>query len=102
MEIIKNKTLPVIDRAIDSGNRLLNQSSDSVTLFRKETLPGLNKILGETEKAIEEARRNYLEHNSPTNRELIKMFDDISRMSRSIKELTDYLQRHPESIIRGK
>ena len=102
MEIIKNKTLPGIDRAIDSGNRLLNQSSDSVTLFRKETLPGLNKILGETEKAIEEARRNYLEHNSPTNRELIKMLDDISRMSRSIKELTDYLQRHPESIIRGK
>ena len=28
--------------------------------------------------------------------------EEISKASRSIKNLTDYLERHPEALIRGK
>lgn len=31
-----------------------------------------------------------------------RALDDISRAAKSLRVLTDYLERHPEALIRGK
>jgi len=48
------------------------------------------------------ANRNYFDANAEVNKKLIKLLDELTRTSRSIKHLTDYLERHPESLIKGK
>ena len=40
--------------------------------------------------------------SSPIYYELNEAFDDLSETARSISILADYIQRHPETLIRGK
>ena len=56
----------------------------------------------ESRKILEDARKNYIDTNAEIHRKMLKLLDEITRTSRSIRNLTDYLERHPESIIRGK
>jgi paraquat-inducible protein B len=47
-------------------------------------------------------RKNYLDANAEIHRNMLKLLDEITRTSRSIRQLTDYLNRHPESLLRGR
>ena len=48
------------------------------------------------------AARGVLAENSPLVVDLENALQEISAMSRSIKQLTNYLDQHPEALIRGK
>jgi paraquat-inducible protein B len=43
-----------------------------------------------------------IEPNSPINYQVLQTLQDVSAAAHSIKELTDYLQRNPSAIIRGR
>jgi paraquat-inducible protein B len=46
--------------------------------------------------------RGFISDNSPLMVELQNTLQEISAMSRSIRQLTSYLDQHPEALIRGK
>ncbi len=48
------------------------------------------------------AARGLLSENSPLIVDLENTLQEISAMSRSIRQLTNYLDQHPEALIRGK
>ena len=48
------------------------------------------------------AAKGVLSQDSPLLVTLENTLQELSRMSRSIRQLTDYLDQHPESLIRGK
>jgi len=48
------------------------------------------------------AAKGVLSQDSPLMVELENTLKEISAMSRSIRQLTDYLDQHPEALIRGK
>ncbi len=102
VKLIKTETIPSINSAIESVDSLLKESNNTVSGFNKSTLPKLNKTLKETAKALNSLRRNYLDKDSQANKRLIQLLEEATRATRSIKNLTDYLERHPESLIRGK
>jgi paraquat-inducible protein B len=80
MKDIRTKTLPKINQSVESTDRLIR----------------------DTDKTMNAARKNYIDSNAQINKKLIKLLDEMTRTSRSIKNLTDYLERHPESLIKGK
>jgi paraquat-inducible protein B len=102
MKILKEKTLPSITRATDNAGDLLAEGNTSLHGFNSRTLPELNKLLRSTEKAVEEIRNGYTGRNSDFSKRVVRLLDELTATSRSIRNLTDYLERHPESIIRGK
>jgi paraquat-inducible protein B len=53
------------------------------------------------EKTLSSAR-GVISEDSPLIVELQNTLKEISAMSRSIRELADYLEQHPETLIRGK
>lgn len=55
---------------------------------------GLDKTLS--------AARSSISQDSPLMVDLQNTLQELSRMSRSIRQLADYLDQHPESLIRGK
>jgi paraquat-inducible protein B len=55
---------------------------------------GLDKTLS--------AARGTIAQDSPLMVDLQNTLQEISRMSRSLRQLADYLDQHPESLIRGK
>jgi paraquat-inducible protein B len=48
------------------------------------------------------AAKGVLSQDSPLMVELENALKEISAMSRSIRQLTNYLDQHPEALIRGK
>ncbi len=48
------------------------------------------------------AARGVLSQDSPLMVDLENTLQEISAMSRSIRQLTNYLDQHPEALIRGK
>jgi paraquat-inducible protein B len=80
MKDIRTKTLPKINQSVETTDRLIR----------------------DTDKTMNAARKNYIDSNAQINKKLIKLLDEMTRTSRSIKNLTDYLERHPESLIKGK
>lgn len=73
-----------------------------------EVLQTLDATLAEARRTLASAERTLdgagtvLQPDSPLRVELSAMLQELSRAARSLRTLTDYLERHPESLLRGK
>ena len=63
--------------------------------------PELSKVLQQVDKTLV-AMEMILNNDSPLQEDLHETLRDLSRAAKSIKNLTDYLEKHPESLIQGK
>ncbi|OYY75383.1 MAG: mammalian cell entry protein [Gammaproteobacteria bacterium 28-57-27] len=66
----------------------------AIEAFRKATLSA-NKMMQSTDAAL-------LSPDAPVQQELRDAMQEITRTARALRVLTDYLERHPESLLRGK
>jgi len=62
---------------------------------------GFDKTMSGFDKTMS-AARGILSENSPLVVDLENTLQEISAMSRSIRQLANYLDQHPEALIRGK
>ncbi len=117
MESIKSDVMTLLNRLSsvpieEIGEELKLSMVELKTLIkdvRTETVPTLNETLKSTDKTIKSmdktirsAKKNYLDSNAQINKELIKVLHEMGMTTRSIRNLTNYLERHPEAIIQGK
>lgn len=62
------------------------------------SMPNINNIINDIEK--------ILSRNKVTSAEVLDNFNkaalNVSKAAKSVQNLTDYLERHPESLIKGK
>jgi paraquat-inducible protein B len=49
-----------------------------------------------------DSANNFIEPNSVQSQELDNTLQEVSRAARSIRVLADYLERHPDALLRGK
>ncbi|WP_449433573.1 PqiB family protein [Pseudomonas putida] len=69
--------------------------------FNGQTLPNVKVALDELHKTLRTAN-SAIADDSPQRERLGETLDELERMSRSLRDLSDYLGRHPESLIRGR
>ena len=67
----------------------------------RRTLDTANKTLDSAGKAMTSAGRAVAE-DSPLQQDLRDTLQELSRAAVSLRVLTDYLEQHPESLLRGK
>lgn len=67
----------------------------------KETMSSAQATLKETNKAVENINGIAVQ-NANLGYEIGRTLEEIAKLSRSIRVLADYLDRHPEALIRGK
>jgi paraquat-inducible protein B len=95
------KLVKRVDRQVDPLAKDTRKTvKDIGTLARN-----LNGRTGEMATSLEKtlaAARGVIAPDSPLVVELEDTLKKISAMSRSVRELADYLEQHPESLIRGK
>ena len=65
------------------------------------TLDTANKTIDTVGKALGSASRSIAE-DSPLQQDLRDTLRELSRSAVSLRVLTDYLEQHPESLLRGK
>ncbi|MDF3936622.1 intermembrane transport protein PqiB [Pseudomonas citronellolis] len=98
VERIRKLPLERIANNLD-GN--LRELQGSLKQFNGKTLPGVSNTLDEVRKTLQTAN-SALAEDSPQREKLSDTLNELDRMSRSLRDLSDYLGRHPESLIRGR
>jgi paraquat-inducible protein B len=96
-QLLKNADALVKNLNTEVGHIASEQIASSV----KETLLDAQGTLKETRKAVENIN-GIAAQNANLGYELDRTLEQISELSRSIRVLADYLERHPEVLIRGK
>lgn len=72
-----------------------------IALSIKETLLSAQATLKETNKTVEHIN-GIAAQNANLGYEISRTLEQIAELSRSIRVLADYLERHPEALLRGK
>ena len=85
------------------GNRLNTTIADLDTTVRtaNTTLSTATQTLASARGTIENAN-NFVEPNSVQSQQLESTLLEVSRAARSMRVLADFLERHPEALLRGK
>jgi paraquat-inducible protein B len=96
------KDLEDLDGTLADVRKLL-QSADSELVPKLNTdLEGLQRVLTKLERMVDNADATLLSPDAPAQQELRDALTEFTRAARSVRVLIDYLERHPESPIRGK
>jgi paraquat-inducible protein B len=87
--------------AVQSLNRTLVGAEQLVKRMDKEVAPAAKSALEDTRRLLSTADRT-LASDAPLQQDLRTSLRDLSRAAQSLRELTELLERQPESLIRGK
>lgn len=68
----------------------------------QKALAEVQRTLGSAQKSLENLDRNVTDPSSPVQRNLEDTLQELQRTSRALRVLSDYLQQHPEALLRGK
>ena len=66
------------------------------------TLADLRRPLASADTLLKNADTTVLGRNAPLQQDLRDALQEITLAARSLRVLADYLDRHPESLLRGK
>jgi paraquat-inducible protein B len=69
--------------------------------FNEDVMPSLSGTLANLDSTVGHLD-NMLAEDAPLPLELRRAVEDVGEAARSVRVLTDYLEQHPESLIRGK
>jgi paraquat-inducible protein B len=102
------KTMASLERTLGNAEQLVktlnNDVSPQITAAMKDvrrTLETASKTLDQAGKTMATAGRAIAE-DAPLQQDLRHTLQEISRSAASLRVLTDYLEQHPESLLRGK
>ena len=88
-------------KAIGNLNATLAETRLLVSDLRTKVTPEINIVLEEARKSLANAE-HMLNADSPLQVKMNSALEEISGAARSLRLLMDYLERHPESLLRGK
>jgi len=86
------------------GSNLNGSLKNANALFDrmdKEVLPEMRDTLTQAKKTFGQAQ-STLQSDSPLQSDVHQALQELTRTLQSLNSLADYLERHPESLIRGK
>lgn len=82
--------------------RMLERIDNMLKKIDAETMPNANKAMEELRKTLENVNDTMIGANAPTQQQLRDALQEVTKAAQGISALTDFLQRNPESLLRGK
>ena len=92
------------DATLTDTRKLIADTQKTLARLDSQIEPLSSSIQGTSESARQTLNsvERAVDGNSRTGYELIRALRDVADAARSLKALADYLERHPEALIRGK
>ena len=88
------KTLATLDKTLGSAEQLATSLKNDVSPEMAAAMKDVRKTLSSAEKTLAD--------DSPLQQDMRQTLQEVTRAANSLRILTDYLERHPESLLRGK
>ena len=96
------KALATLDQTVKDVGTAVNHLDADVTPGLKTTLDDVRGAVGTADRVLKSSDATLLGKDAPAQQELRDALQEITRAARSLRVLADYLERHPEALIRGK
>ena len=90
-----------VRRALQSLHRTLVTAEEAVKRLDRDVSPSAKATLEEARRTLTAAERT-LAADAPLQQDLRMTLRELTRTSQSLRQLTELLERQPESLIRGK
>lgn len=90
-----------VRKALASLDGTLKQAETMMARLESEVAPELRATLEQARKTLRSAE-GVLADDSPMQGDLRETLIEVTKAAESVRALTDYLERHPESLIRGR
>jgi paraquat-inducible protein B len=87
-------SLATLDKTLKGAEQLTKTLNNDVS-------PEITAAMKDARKTIGSAERTLAE-DSPLQNDMRQTLQELTRAAGSVRVLTDYLERHPESLLRGK
>lgn len=87
-------TLATLNRTLAGAEQLTHSLNDDVA-------PEIVAAMADVRKTLSSAQQTLAE-DAPLQQDLRRTLQELARAAASLRVLTDYLERHPEAILRGK
>jgi paraquat-inducible protein B len=97
-------TVANLNQAINSARGILNNANSKIgplVADLRQSSDEADKTMKDTRAALVSLQQT-LDPNSPLAVHLNQTLNQLSETGRSLEEFTDYLQRNPDSLIRGR
>ena len=102
------KTLITFNSTLHSAEQLTKGLNNNVAPEVLAAMKDVRNTLHNADNTLSTANQTFssaqqsLAEDAPLQQDLKQTLQDLSRAANSLKVLTDYLEQHPESLIRGK
>ncbi|MDG5498394.1 MlaD family protein [Marinobacter sp. BGYM27] len=90
-----------LDGSLAELKKTLASVNNDVLPSTRTTLEGIDELMSQMKTTLQTATDSFA-YDSPERQRIGQALDELERMSRSVRELSDYLRRHPEALIRGR
>ncbi|RJG05761.1 MCE family protein [Noviherbaspirillum cavernae] len=90
-----------LQKTLGSLNRTLINAETLTKSLNNDVAPEMTAAMKDVRKTLNAAERT-LSDEAPLQQDLRETLKELTRSAASLRILTDYLERHPESLIRGK
>lgn len=96
------KVLATLGQTLEDASKAMNRIDSDVTPRLKSTLDGLRGTISAADRALNSTDATLVGKDAPAQQDLRDALQEIARAARSLRTLTDFLERHPEALLRGK
>jgi len=90
-----------LQKALVTLNKTLTSAEQLSQTLNQDVAPEVTAAMKDVRKTLDSANRT-LSEDAPLQQDMRQTLQELSRAAASLKVLTDYLEQHPESLIRGK
>src|SRR5262245_10423979 len=104
-----NSTLAEARRALGTADSVLKTEMTATLAQVNTTLEGVRTalttvdgVLKNADGVLKNADATLVGRDAPAQQDLRDALQELARAARSLRVLTDYLERHPDSLVRGK
>jgi paraquat-inducible protein B len=94
--------LATLETSLKDADILINRVDAQWVPEGTRTLQDLRRAVADAERVINDTDAAFFGQDSPAPQDLRDMLREVTRAARSIRVLVDYMERHPEMLIRGK
>jgi paraquat-inducible protein B len=91
-----------LDTIGENLRKLLLTLDGLVKHANRETLPEVKATLESLKRLLKNADAGIVGRNAPVKQDLRETLQEITQAAQAISQLADYLERNPDSLIRGK
>jgi len=100
-----NKATASLQATLDSADTSINKltpDAQAAIADMRQALATANQTLASAQQTLRSAETNLTDAQSPIQRNANQTLAELQRAAQALRVLADYLQRHPETILRGK